>query len=72
MIVEVLPEGFNQALAVERWLYCPPPPFRTGALVPRFHFHLEETSSIRDDQGVELADIDAARCHAVHMIAEVL
>lgn len=39
----------------------------------RYFFHLENTPSpARDTEGVELADIDAAKCHAVTVIAEAL
>jgi hypothetical protein len=33
--------------------------------VPRFYFHLHNDVDVPDDEGVELADLEAARVHAV-------
>ena len=38
----------------------------------RYFFHLEHTIQIRDEDGVELADVQAAKCHAVKTMAEIL
>ena len=38
----------------------------------RFFFHLTSSYDTPDDEGVELANLEAARCHAVKMIADVL
>jgi hypothetical protein len=38
----------------------------------RYHFHLEDGGVLEDEEGVELADLDAARCAAVRLLAEVL
>ncbi len=40
--------------------------------MPRYFFHLEHTVEVRDERGVELSDLDAAKCHAVKTIAEAL
>ena len=40
--------------------------------MPRYFFHLEHAVQIRDERGVELSDLDAAKCHAVKTIAEAL
>ena len=35
--------------------------------MPRFYFHiLTRTTVIRDEEGTELADLDAARCEAIN------
>jgi hypothetical protein len=33
--------------------------------VPRFYFHLHNDIDVPDEEGVELADLEAARAHAV-------
>ena len=33
--------------------------------MPRFYFHLHDDLDVADDEGVELADLDAAHAHAV-------
>lgn len=40
--------------------------------MPRYFFHLEHAREVRDEMGVELSDLAAAKCHAVQMIAEML
>ena len=41
--------------------------------MPRFFFHLENTASpVRDTEGRDFDDTDAAKCHAVTVIAEAL
>jgi hypothetical protein len=40
--------------------------------MPRYFFHLEHAAEVRDERGVELSDLDAAKCHAVKTIAEAL
>jgi hypothetical protein len=41
--------------------------------MPRFYFHLENTATpVRDTQGAELDGLEAAKCHAVTIIAEAL
>ncbi len=41
--------------------------------MPRFYFHLENSSTpVRDVQGAELDSLDAAKCHAVTVVAEAL
>jgi hypothetical protein len=38
----------------------------------RYFFHLTSSHDIRDDEGSDHASIDAAKCHAVKLIADVL
>jgi DNA polymerase III delta prime subunit len=38
----------------------------------RYYFNLTSSRETVDDEGVELSDLDAARCHAVQKLAEVL
>ena len=38
----------------------------------RFYFHLTSTHDTPDLEGVDLDGLEAARCHAVKMIADVL
>ena len=33
--------------------------------VPRFYFHLHNDMDVPDDEGVELADLEAARAYAI-------
>ena len=40
--------------------------------MPRYHFHLTHDVEIRDEGGVELDELHAAKCHAVKLIADVL
>jgi hypothetical protein len=41
--------------------------------MPRYFFHLENSSSpAQDIEGKELPDLEAAKCHAVTLIAEAL
>jgi hypothetical protein len=40
--------------------------------MPRFHFHLEDGATHSDEQGVELADVEAARAYAQHYLADAL
>jgi hypothetical protein len=40
--------------------------------MPRYFFHLEHAVEVRDERGVELSDLEAAKCHAVKTIAEAL
>ena len=40
--------------------------------LPRYYFHTENGGRIRDDQGEELADLDAAREEAVTVLGEIL
>jgi hypothetical protein len=41
--------------------------------MPRFYFHLENTvTPVRDTVGAELDSVEAAKCHAVTIIAEAL
>ena len=41
--------------------------------MPKYFFHLENAASpARDTEGVELAGLEAAKCHAVKVIAEAL
>jgi hypothetical protein len=35
--------------------------------VPRFYFHLYNDRDVRDEEGVELLNLEAARRHAVHL-----
>jgi hypothetical protein len=36
--------------------------------MPRFYFHLHDDENVSDEGGKELADLDAARAHAVNMV----
>lgn len=38
----------------------------------RYFFHLTSTHDTPDTEGAELEHVEAARCHAVKMIADVL
>jgi hypothetical protein len=38
----------------------------------KYFFHLTSSYDTPDDTGAELDDLDAARCHAVKLIADVL
>ena len=38
----------------------------------RYFFHLEHAVQVRDELGVELADLADAKCHAVKTIAKIL
>jgi hypothetical protein len=38
----------------------------------RFFFHLEHAVEVRDERGVELVDVAAAKRHAVKIIAQAL
>jgi hypothetical protein len=40
--------------------------------VPKFFFQLENTDHVHDVEGTELEDVEAAKCHAVSLIAESL
>jgi hypothetical protein len=40
--------------------------------VQRYFFHLQSSHVVRDEEGSEHQDLDAAKCHAVQMIAQVL
>jgi hypothetical protein len=40
--------------------------------MPRYFFHLTSSYDKPDAEGTELEDLDAARCHAVKLIADVL
>jgi hypothetical protein len=40
--------------------------------MPRYFFNLTSSYDTPDDTGAELDNLDAARCHAVKMIADVL
>ncbi|MFN7128387.1 MAG: DUF6894 family protein [Brevundimonas sp.] len=40
--------------------------------MPHFYFHTENGDCIRDDQGEDLADVDAAREEAVAVLGEIL
>ena len=37
-----------------------------------YYFHLEHAHPRRDEQGVDLPDLEAAKCHAIQVIAEEL
>jgi hypothetical protein len=41
-------------------------------LLPRYFFHLTTSHDRPDNDGTELDSLDAARCHAVQLIADVL
>jgi hypothetical protein len=47
-------------------------PLQASTTMPRFHFHLMHDVEVRDEAGVELDDLHAAKCHAVKLIADVL
>lgn len=47
-------------------------PMATEVSMPRYFFHLTSSYDAPDDEGTELGDLDAARCHAVKLIADVL
>lgn len=38
----------------------------------KYFFHLTSSHDTPDDEGVDLESLEAARCHAVKMIADVL
>jgi hypothetical protein len=40
--------------------------------VPRYYFHTDNSHSLRDRDGVELADVEAARHEAVRALGEIL
>jgi len=40
--------------------------------MPRYFFHLEHVRLVRDSEGSEHADLDAAKIHAVKMMASAL
>jgi len=40
--------------------------------LPRYYFHTENGDRIRDDQGEELAGVEAAREEAVTVLGEIL
>lgn len=40
--------------------------------MPRYYFHTENGDRIRDDQGEELAGVEAAREEAVTVLGEIL
>lgn len=40
--------------------------------MPRYYFHTENGDRVRDDQGEELADLDAARNEALTVLGEIL
>jgi hypothetical protein len=46
--------------------------FRASTTMPRFRFHLTHDLEVRDESGVELADLHSARRQAVKLIADVL
>ena len=47
-------------------------PLPASTTLPGFDFHLMHHVEVRDEAGVELDDLHAARRHAVKLIAEVL
>jgi hypothetical protein len=47
-------------------------PKSTGVACPDSSFTSPPAHDTSDDEGVELDNVEAARCHAVTMIAEVL
>lgn len=40
--------------------------------MPRFHFHVLDGTSLADEEGTELVDIDAAKAEAVKLAGAVL
>lgn len=40
--------------------------------MPRFHFDIDDGETIRDEEGDELADLDAARLHARRALIALL
>ena len=38
----------------------------------RYFFHLENGSVLEDQEGVDLPDLEAAKCAAVQLLAEIL
>jgi len=40
--------------------------------MPRFHFHLTDGQSHRDDEGADLPDPEAARAYALRYLCDVL
>jgi hypothetical protein len=40
--------------------------------MPRYHFHVEDGQSYRDDKGAELADSEAARAYALRYFGHML
>ena len=40
--------------------------------MPRYHFHTEDGECLRDEDGVELADLEAAKREAVKLLGESL
>jgi len=40
--------------------------------MPRFHFHLEDGTTFRDEEGTELPDLEAARINAVKLLGHVM
>lgn len=39
--------------------------------MPRYHFHIDDHST-RDDDGVELADLEVAKCEAIRMAGRII
>jgi hypothetical protein len=40
--------------------------------MPRFHFHLEDGTTFRDEDGTVLPDLEAARINAVKLLGHVM
>jgi hypothetical protein len=40
-------------------------------VMPRYHFHIDDHST-RDDDGVELADLEVAKCEAIRMAGRII
>src|SRR4051812_18911831 len=47
-------------------------PFNGGAPMPRFHFHLEDGTTFRDEEGTVLPNLEAARINAVKLLGHVM
>lgn len=40
--------------------------------MPRYHFHVEDGTHLRDEDGVELPDLQAARCEAIKFAGSLI
>ena len=40
--------------------------------MPRYFFHIEDGSSLRDEEGVELKDLATAKCEAVKFAGQMI
>ena len=54
-------------------MMAPPPPARLkNRAMPRFFFHIQDHALVRDDEGMELPDAEAARAEAMRGIRAMI